>query len=103
MIEPYSSPIKTDVVLDFRLMKLVRGIRERLSEDKDLIGSSLSAGFTEHEGKVFQVFLSFKEYSPELLAEDPDTGGLLENRKAPKKNVATKRPKKEEAEVETVV
>ena len=50
----------------------------RMFLDGDMIAASESAGFLKTiGGQQFQVFVKVCRYSDELLASDPDSGGLL--------------------------
>jgi hypothetical protein len=77
--------IKNEVSADDLLHAMNRAFYERLFHDEGrMTAASDSAGFiTTVGGQKFQVFVAVHRYSDELLASDPDTGGLLSEVAAP--------------------
>ena len=55
---------------------------KKLVKDKKMTATEISCGFdTFPTGEKIQIFLKICHYSDQLLATNPETGGLLCNRK----------------------
>ena len=67
---------------DVDILRASRRVIRKMIKDKKLIKSETSAGFRNlKDGNGLQIFVTAYRYSEELFEKDPETGGLLTNRR----------------------